>query len=89
MTILAFIRTIMVGTGWAVWITFAAFALFLFALAWADRRMRLRLEAEQKARESRKRMVIAIMHSGPAAGTYFPEARHPLDSVPYDIRKLT
>ena len=46
MTILAFIRTIMVGTGWAVWITFAAFALFLFALAWADRRMRLRLEAD-------------------------------------------
>lgn len=45
-------------------------------------------EDEERIRRGNENLLRAIMLAGPPAGAWFAEAKHPLDSVSYDIRKL-
>ena len=50
-------------------------------------------KARRDERERRKRaydrLIADIKLAGPAVGTWFPEAKHPLDSKGYDLVALT
>jgi hypothetical protein len=77
------------STAWAIAAALATIALSAFA-GWFSAKMEIKYYAKKKlaADEARRAQWIKAVYHDIDIPAFQREAKHPLDSVPYDIRKM-
>jgi hypothetical protein len=77
------------STAWAIAAVLATIALSAFA-GWFSAKMEIKYYAKKKlaADEARRAQWIKAVYHDIDIPAFQREAKHPLDSVPYDIRKM-
>jgi hypothetical protein len=79
----------MIDTAWFIAAVLATIALSAFA-GWFGARMEIKDYTKKKlaAEEARRAQWIKAVYHDIDIPAFQREAKHPLDSVPYDIRKM-